>query len=129
MNIFDWQHKLAKLGVLTGGYVEAAAPLCYAGVLVAADGRAGVQHHAGALVGHAKLVGVHAHAGDARDGEVEGRHFVAGCARKGQHKAAQACVHVAAHPAPPCQLCMCRHKHPCETLVGFIHFTHAPKGN
>lgn len=34
--------RLSRAGVLTRGDVEAAAPLCHAGVLVTADGRAAV---------------------------------------------------------------------------------------
>ena len=81
----------------TWGNVEAAAPLGDAGVLEAAQVLVVVQHHRSALVGHAKFVGVHRHAGHPRNGKVKGRDGVPQLAGKGEHKAAQAGVHVAQH--------------------------------
>ena len=75
-------------------YVEAAAPLCDPGVLVTPNAGAAIQHHAGALVCHAKLVRVHRHAGDARHREVKGGNGVAELAGERQDKATQACVGV-----------------------------------
>ncbi len=49
------------------------------------------------LVRHAKLVRVHAHAAHAGHCKVEGWHRIAQLPREGQHKAAQACVHMAPH--------------------------------
>ena len=66
-------HKQVQAGRLTWGDVETAAPLCDARVLVATNCAAAVQNHAGALVCHAKLVRVYAHAGHARHGKVKRR--------------------------------------------------------
>ncbi len=84
----------------TWGDVEAAAPLGDAGVLEAAQVLIVVQHDRRALVGHAELVGVHRHAGDAGNGKVKGRDWVPQLAGKGKHKAAQAGVHMAQHAGP-----------------------------
>ena len=83
----------------TRGDIEAAAPLRDGGVLVLPDGSAPIEHHAGALVSHAELVAIDAHAGHARHREVERRDAVAQIPRKGEDEAAQACVHVAGHPS------------------------------
>ena len=52
------------------------------------------------LVRHAKLVRVHAHAAHAGHRKVEGWHRMAQLPRKGQHKAAQAGIHVAPYARP-----------------------------
>ncbi len=63
--------------------VEASGPLSDLGVLVLAQLLAVVQHHRGALVRHAKLVGVHRHAGHPLHAEVKGGDGVPQLAGKG----------------------------------------------
>ena len=81
--------------------VQAARPLSDLRELVFADVPATVQDDAGALVGHAELVGVDGHAGHAWDREVEGGNGVAQLASEGQHEAPQAGIAVEAHAVPP----------------------------
>lgn len=61
------------------------------------DGGAPVEHHARALVRHAELVGIHAHAGHSGNGEIEGGDGIPQRAREGEDEAAEARVHVARH--------------------------------
>lgn len=75
-------------GVNTWGDVEASSPFCDLGVLVLPQLLVVVQHHGGALVRHAELVGVHRHAGHPLHAEVKGGDGVAQLAGKGQHKPA-----------------------------------------
>jgi len=86
--------------------VEASGPLSDLGVLVLPQLLAVVQHHRGALVRHAKLVGVHRHTGHPLHAEVKGRNGVPQLAGKGQDKAPQAGIHVQQDVVPPCHLHM-----------------------
>mmetsp|Transcript_12441 Transcript_12441/g.30575 ORF Transcript_12441/g.30575 Transcript_12441/m.30575 type:complete len:278 (+) Transcript_12441:329-1162(+) len=83
-----------------GRDVQPAAPVRDGRVLVLPQRRLRVQHHAGPLVRQPKLVRVHRHGVHALERKVKGRHRPAQRAHPGQHKAAQARVHV--HPAPVC---------------------------
>ena len=90
----------------TWGDVEASSPLSDLGVLVLPQLLAVVQHHRGALVRHAKLVGVHRHTGHPFHTEVKGGDWVPQLASKGQDKAPQTGVHVQQEVASPCHLHM-----------------------
>ena len=86
--------------------VEASGPLSDLGVLVLPQLLAVVQHHRGPLVRHAKLVGVHRHAGHPPHTEVKGGDGIPQLAGKGQDKAPQTGVHVQQELVPPCHLHM-----------------------
>ena len=79
---------------LTWGDVKAASPLCDLGVLVLSQLLVVIQYHRGALVRHAKFVGVHRHAGHPPHTEVKRGDGVTQLASKGQDEASQAGIHM-----------------------------------
>ena len=100
-----WQ-KFPQQVMQTWRDVEASSPLSDLGVLVLPQLLAVVQHHRGALVRHAKLVGVHRHAGHPLHTEVKGGDGVPQLAGKGQDKAPQTGIHMQQEVVPPCHLHM-----------------------
>ena len=75
----------------TYGDVEASSPLIDLGVLVLPQLLAVVQHHRGALVRHAKLVGVHRYTGHPLHTEVKRGNGVPQLAGKGKGTASHPC--------------------------------------
>ena len=86
-----WSHSChlgeGRRGDLTWGDVQAPSPLSDLGVLELPELLGVLQHHRGALVGHAKLVGVHRHAGHPPHAEVKRGDGVPQLASKGQDEA------------------------------------------
>ncbi len=93
-------------GMQTWRDVEVSSPLSDFGVLVLPQLLAVVQHHRGALVHHAKLVGIHRHTGHPLHTGVKGGNGVPQLAGKGQDKAPQTGVHMQQEVVPPCHLHM-----------------------
>ncbi len=140
--MFDWALLHDVLGYQVGEIswqvvqtwrdVEASGPLSDLGVLVLTQLLAVVQHHRGAFVRHAKLVGVHRHAGHPLHTEVKGGNGVPQLASKGQDKAPQTGVHMQQEVIPPCHLHISTYV-PCDEtaiMTGLLaKLSHAMRGH